>query len=252
MKRIAMVVFLLSVSLGAFSQRVSYYAFGRAQASYMLESEVEKMIGFYNQRSGTDVNVPKLGAGYKFGGGIIMMNCIMGMSQHEHFMSSKIKMDEVKQGYRHYEIRHRSRNGVVGYSRKKENVEHQFIFDMGIGRSIIKTGLVNKDGFVSYGTESLTNGSYWARSFQYGLEYNYLKNWRKNLNFSLGGSVHVSKPLFLGKYEDQMDYKRASSYYVLYKDEPYGNVENLPSLVTNKYAFVSVFFGIQYQFNTEL
>lgn len=242
---ILLTIFLFSTVT---AQRIGVYAHSKATGTFMLYSDVNEMIKYYNKVNNTTLNHPLLGAGYKIGGGITMGRIAMGMSQHEHYLATKGKKGELPDGYREFNIKHRSRNAVVGLIRTKESSEHHINIEGGIGRSVVNTGYVYNDGFKSYGQEASLNGSYWVRSFHYGIEYLIQKKYKNKLNVSFGGALNASKPLFLGKYEDQMDYKRFGNTYALYKDTPSSSyMIDDPAYVTAKYAFISIQFGFQYQ-----
>lgn len=245
---------LIVFTFPAMAQRVGVYAYSRGLGAAMLKSDVNTMIDYYNEQNKTTLAKPRFGGGYKAGIGFIMGRAAMGMSQHEHYLSTQGKKGELTNGYRTFDVKHRSRNGVAGFSINKEDSEHQFNLEGGIGRSVINTGFVYNDGFKSYGPESGLNGSYWVRSFHIGAEYIYLKEWNERLSLSGGVGLHTSSPLAFGRFEDQMDYKRGGTNYVLYKDDPApGGFEwNDPAHVMAKYTFMSVMFGIQYNFNKEI
>lgn len=198
----------------AHSQWVDFYGFARIGGSFVLRNELNKHFDYYNKINNTSVAKPWLAYGYKFGGGLTLQKFVFGMSQQVQFQSASGEKGEMPDGFRIYDMRYRVRSGVVGYYSPKRNMIN---LELGIAHNYIRTGFKYNDGFVSYGRDKNTNGSYLGYSFVWGLEFVWNKALTENLYFSATGGLQFSHAI--NSYEDRMEYKRLSSNYVLLKSE---------------------------------
>jgi len=240
-------VLIASGASNVFAQRLEGFGYFNTQGVVTLKTNFTEFIDYYNKVNNTEIASPKFGYGYKMGAGIIMMDFVFGMSQHQHFLSTSGKKKPLANGYREFDISHRSRNAIMGYASKGEEKCYMINLEMGIARNIINTGFVYKDGFKSYGGESGINGSYAASSFHIGLEYVWQKQIKNKLNIKIGGSVHSSNKLKFTKYEDEMEYKRTTNNYVLYTKQTNNAITDYDAYLNASYTYVSLLLGLQYQ-----
>lgn len=227
------------------SQWIDIYAYARLGGGIFLKNEFNTHLDYYNSTNSTSVSKPRTAYGYKIGAGMTLQKFVFGMSQQVLYNGTQGKEGELPNGYRTWKNTYTARSGVVGYYTKKRNMIN---LEMGIAKSLIKTGFKYKDGFVSYGNESLTNGAYLGNSFIWGLEYIKNKTISENLFLSFSGAIHFSSPVSGMVYQDYMEYKRMGNNYVLYKSDNINpDVFPNPAQLSARYTMLSFQFGLYYK-----